>query len=645
MSRTTVEEIKARIPIEDLIGSYVKIDRAGKSFKAKCPFHNEKSASFFISPERGGYYCFGCGAKGDIFNFVEQFEGLDFKGALKVLAERAGVPLVMDHKDESERDQLWRIMVDASKFFEDQFMKSREAQEYVKNRGIKTETREAFHIGWAPEGWNHLLDHLKKKGWTQIVMEKAGLIKKKERNYEEVDQKRPSERAKAIQQNRVSGPSENEVRLQQKSTPFVSGQLPRSPEQFSYYDRFRGRIMFPISDSGGRIVAFTGRILKADEKSAKYLNSPDTSLYDKSSILFGLDKAKTVIRSMNYTIMVEGQMDLIMSYQSGVRNIVAASGTAVSDESINKAGIINNFGLVRRLSPNVVIAFDSDAPGRKAAFRAAGIALSLGMDVKMADLVGGKDPADLVRENPEIWKEILRTTKPVVEFELMNVLRDEKDPRKIPRELRERVFPLLASIESRTDQDFFVKMIADKANIDAGAIWDDLRAVRKKMETEAQAAATKTPASSTSPTNLQNNSPLDASANKQRHYDLVERRMFGLLDLIKKQDEKKYGEYLSEVEKTAGDTFKTRSGRVAKDIEDMSFEAETLYGSDEEKWDNHMRELISNFGLDIVNEELIGAMQELRVAEKAGDHARVAELAKKCQVLSVRKAEVGRKIM
>ncbi len=647
MSRTTVEEIKARIPIEDLIGSYVKIDRAGKSYKAKCPFHNEKSASFFISPERGGYYCFGCNSKGDIFNFVEQFEGLDFKGALKVLAERAGVPLVVNQKDESERDQLFRIMEDAAKFFEDQYARSKDAQEYVKGRGIKPETKEAFRIGWAPEGWTHLFEYLKKKGWGQVVIEKAGLIKKKDRNVEEVATKRT-----------LSSPAGEATRSSSSSLgpKAISGQLSPHSLAASYYDRFRGRVMFPISDSSGRIVAFTGRILKEDERSAKYLNSPDTLLYDKSSILFGLDKAKTSIRTMNYSIMVEGQMDLIMSYQAGVKNIVAASGTALSDESVNKAGAVNNLGLIRRLSPNVVIAFDSDNAGRKAAFRAAGIALSLGMDVKMADIVGGKDPADLVKENPEIWKEILRTTKPVVEFELMNVLRDEKDPRKIPRMLRERVFPLLASIDSRTDQDYFVKMIADKANIDAGAIWDDLRAVRKKMETEAL-APTATSASltkgSTNNSSVSAGSNLHASATsvqsdaytyKQKHNDLVERRMFGLLHLIKKQDEKKYSEYLAEVEKTAGESYAGRALRVSDQIGDMSFEAEAMYGSDVAKWDIHMKELISNFGLDIVNEELIDAMQELRVAEKAGDATRLAELAKKCHALSIRKAEVGKKV-
>ena len=339
-----------------------------------------------------------------------------------------------------------------------------------------------------------------------------------------------------------------------------------------------------------------------------------------------------------------------------MRNIVAASGTALSDESINKAGAVNNLGLIRRLSPNVVIAFDSDNAGRKAAFRAAGIALSLGMDVKMADIVGGKDPADLVKVNPNIWKEILRTTKPVVEFELLNVLRDEKDPRKIPRALRERVFPLLASIDSRTDQDYFVKMIADKANIDAGAIWDDLRAVRKKMEEDVVAATSskdRGPGQRSGSAGLPTNVAAEASKTSMsgamdrfisKHDNLVERRMFGLLNLIKKQDEKKYTEDMAEVEKTAGDSYKEKSQMAACEIEDMSFEAEAMYGSDKEKWDTHMKELISNFSLDVINEELIKSMQELRIAEKAGNNAQVAELAQKCQVLSIRKAEVGKRI-
>jgi DNA primase len=281
MNRTNVEEIKARIPIEELIGSYIKVEKSGRSLKARCPFHNEKTPSFFISPERGGYYCFGCGAKGDIFSFVEQFEGLDFKGALKVLAERAGVSLAFDQKTDGERDQLFKITEEAAKYFEEQFSKSKEAQDYVKSRGIKPETRQSFRIGWAPDGWQNLLNHLKKKSWTESLIEKAGFIKKSEKNDESEGRSQTSANAR-------------------------------------YYDRFRGRIMFPITDSSGRVVAFTGRILHDDGKSAKYLNSPETPIFTKSQILFGLDKAKSEIKRLNYSILVEGQMDLVLSHQVGV---------------------------------------------------------------------------------------------------------------------------------------------------------------------------------------------------------------------------------------------------------------------------------------------------------------------------------------
>jgi DNA primase len=579
MNRNTVEEIKKRIPIEDLLSSYIKLEKAGKSFKAKCPFHNEKSASFFVSPDRGGYYCFGCGVKGDIFSFVEQFEGLDFRGALKILAERAGVPLVNDQKADGERDVLYRIMEEATVYFEKQLETSKDAQDYVRGRGILDTTRKDFRIGWAPEGWSNLYSYLKKKGWNDVVIEKAGLAKKGDRG--------------------------------------------------DFYDRFRGRIMFPIADTSGRIIAFSGRILKDDGKSAKYLNSPDTPLYDKSSVLYGLDKAKSEIRRLNYSILVEGQMDLVMSHQADIKNTVAASGTALADDGINKIGVVNNLGLIRRLSPNVIIAFDADAAGKKAALRAAGIALGMGMDVKIADIVGGKDPADIVKEDAAQWKEVLRNTKPVIEFELSNVLKEITDPRKVPHALQERIFPLLAHIEKQTDQDYFVKMISEQAHIQASAIWDDLKVLKKRLDTEAAAA---TPAPKTA-------GPKTSSEISKR-IDLVERRMFGLLNLMQSAGVTGTAEYVQQIQKIAGTSYDSRVARAQAVMSDLLFEAESFFGTSQERWGIHMKELLFNFEEDVLNEELISTMQELRMAEKAGDQARVAELATKCQVLSIRKAEI-----
>jgi DNA primase len=589
MNRTAVEEIKARIPIEELIGSYVKLEKAGKAFKARCPFHNEKTASFFVSPDRGGYYCFGCNAKGDIFSFVEQFEGLDFRGALKILAERAGVKLTYNQKADGERDRLYQIMEEAAKYFEVQFEKqsdiaSTAAREYIKSRGVTDATRKEFRIGWVPEGWQNLIDHLRKLKYSDALIEKAGLGKK--------------------------------------------------TEEGKFYDRFRGRIMFPITDSSGRVIAFTGRILKDDGKSAKYLNSPDMPLYDKSLILYGLDKAKSEIRRLNYSIFVEGQMDLVMSYQAGIKNTVAASGTALTDEAVSAAGVVSNLGLVRRLSPNVIIAFDSDAAGRKAALRAAGIALSMGMDVKVADIVGGKDPADLVKEDIEKWKQVLRAAKPVIEFELGNVLREISDSRKAAKAITEKVLPLVARIESSSDQSHFVTMIADRAKLPIDSVWQDVKVVATRLKKEDGPTIKDVPAAHT-------------SSEIPRRIDLIERRLFGLLALMAKEKTPertaKVEEYKELIRKAAGATYEARAERARAMVDDLLFEAEAFFGNDEKHWEKHMQELMANFEEDLMNEELMSTMQELRLAEKAGNAALVGELAKKCQALSVRKAEVGKK--
>ena len=641
MNRTAVEQIKERISIDELVGSYVKLEKAGKSFKGRCPFHNEKSPSFFVSPDRGGYYCFGCGAKGDIFSFVEQFEGLDFRGALKILAEKAGVKLVFDQKADGERERLFQAMEDATTYFEEQLVKNKEAHDYVTTRGIKAETHTSFRIGWAPEGWSNLHNHLKAKGYPDALLERAGLIKKRD----------------SSDSNKTSAVPAGENTLPRSLSSEGEPLSPRGhgvSVRSEYYDRFRGRVMFPISDSSGRVVAFSGRILKADDKSAKYLNSPDTPLFDKSQVLYGLDKAKGEIRRLNYSILVEGQMDLVMSHQAGIKNTVASSGTALTEETSNEAGAISNLGLVRRLSPNVIIAFDSDTAGRKAAMRAAGIGLGMGMDVKIADLVGGKDPADLVLQNPEDWKAVLRSAKPIIEFELGNVIRDTPDQRKVSRALRDRVFPFLARIESSMDKDHFVQMIADKANIGKDAVWQDLRAVEQKIKAELANATKSTPAASTGDKNLPRNllsegdllSPRGSGAVSR--IDLVERRMFGLLMLMEKEAVPAGApsvakDYKDRIKKIADISYEDRFSRIESISSDVLFEADAMFGSDRTRWDVHMQELIVNFETDLVNQELIVSMQELKAAEKAGNAERVAELAQKCQALSIKKAEVGKK--
>lgn len=601
-NRSVIEEIKARISIEELIGSYIKIEKSGRSLKARCPFHNEKTPSFFISPERGGYYCFGCGAKGDIFSFVEQFEGLDFKGALKVLAEKAGVQLVYEKKNDSEKDFLFEIMEEATRYFEQQFAQSLQAKEYVKKRGITDETRHSFRIGWAPDGWQNLHEHLKNKGWKDITIELAGLIKQ-------------SDRAEDYGKNSNPQPSLNNTKVR-------------------YYDRFRGRIIFPITDSSGRVVAFTGRILVDDGKSAKYLNSPETPIFIKSNILFGLDKAKTEIRRLNYSILVEGQMDLILSHQAGLKNTIAASGTALTDQVADQNGYVSNIGLVKRLSSNMIIALDSDKAGKTATMRAVvATALGLGMSIKIADAtsmgIAGKDPADIILENPQNWKNVLKNAKHVIEFELNNILQEITDKHKIAKAIRDRLFLFLAKMEGEMDKSFYIKQIAEKSGISESAIWDDL----KKFELNQKNDNTKN-----------QNTPIQKNSNivSQSKNDLVERRLFGLLDLIEKTDQDKGVVYREKIRKICGDGYQSLIDRINPNLGQIVFEAEMHYGQEPSRYISHIDELIKNFELENINNELIDSMTMLRLAEKEGRAKDAEELIKKCQVLSIRKAELQR---
>ncbi len=419
---TDIELIKERLPIEEVVASYITVEKAGKNFKARCPFHNEKTPSFFISPERGSFYCFGCGAKGDIFSFVEQFEGSDFKGALKLLAERAGVTL--SHADSGNRDrreELLRVMEAATNFYVSKLGEEKSALAYLANRGLTEKTISVWRIGCAPSEWRTLYDYLRTQKFSDELIFSAGLSKKTDRGY---------------------------------------------------YDTFRGRIMFPIMDTAGRVIAFSGRILVDDDKSPKYVNSPETELFDKSSVLYGLHTAKSAIREKNYAILVEGQFDLLLSHQAGFTNTVATSGTAMADTLSNRENHVTNLGLVSRLSKNLVLAYDGDSAGIKATMRAAKIALALGMDTKAVAIPAGKDPADIISESPAAWADILKTKEHVIFFIVEHLRKVYPDVRQFGRAVVAHVLPLVAEFESSVEAAHFIHELAKRTSIAE----DDLRA-------------------------------------------------------------------------------------------------------------------------------------------------------------------------
>ncbi len=421
------EEIKARLDIVEFIQSYVRLDKAGINFKALCPFHSEKTPSFFVSPSRQLWHCFGgCGEGGDIFKFVMKIEGLDFPEALRLLAQRAGVALKReDPRLRSERNRLYDICEAAAEIFERNLLRTAEPKEYLRSRGMTEETVRSFRIGWTPQSWDFLLKALAQKGFKPEDAEKAGL---------------------AV----------------------------RSEDGNSYYDRFRSRIIFPITDVNGRVIGFGGRIfqpttynLQPTTSEAKYINTPQTLIYDKSRTLYGFDRAKHEIRAKNQVVITEGYMDCVMSHQAGIRNTIAVSGTALTPHQIK---------VLRRLCDTMISSFDTDAAGESATKRSLGLAAQFEFGRLIAAIPSGKDPADTVKENPQAWQRAVEEAKPVVEFYFEKVLRAE-DPQSVEgkKKISSVLLPLVAELNDEIEKAHWVSLLARRLSVAEDAIWKELR--------------------------------------------------------------------------------------------------------------------------------------------------------------------------
>ncbi len=319
LSPATREQIRAASDIVDVIGSYIPLKKAGANFTALCPFHKEKTPSFYVNPHRQTFHCFGCNKGGDIFTFVKDYENIGFMDAVRRLAERAKIPLEFENSPGEQqsrhlKDQLLDIHEQLTTRWQNCLANEAAGQlarDYLAKRGVSAEAIKLFRIGAAPELWDDTVNWAKSKNFDLATVEQAGLIIKKE-------------------------------------------------ETGRHYDRFRGRLMFPICNEQGRVVGFSGRILSGDEKVAKYVNSPETPIFTKSKIFFGLDKSKRAILDAGYAIICEGQLDLIACFMAGVQNIVAPQGTAFTDQHAR---------ILKRYCNEVVLCFDSDTAGQKATIR------------------------------------------------------------------------------------------------------------------------------------------------------------------------------------------------------------------------------------------------------------------------------------
>jgi len=434
-----IEEIKSKIDIVDFIGEYVKLRPVGKNYQGLCPFHKDTHPSFYVSPERQVWKCFGCERGGDIFSFLQEIEGIEFPEALRILAKRAGVKLGTFQKHEAdERLRLIEICRLSALFYHQVLLRSplaKEARSYLKKRGLKDEIIEEFKLGFAPERWDSLLKFLTKRKYALSDIEAAGLI---------VSGKRASQ----------------------------------------YYDRFRDRIMFPICNSYGEVVGFTGRVLPgADEKQGKYINTPQTAIYNKSRILYGLNLAKPFIRQEDSVVLVEGNMDVISSYQAGVKNVVCSSGTALTESQIE---------LLSRYSKNVILAFDVDPAGMSATNRSIDLMLSHGLNIKIVNLPKGKDPDDCIRQNPLFWKNAVAKPLAFMDYYFSQVLKRKKietleDKRKAGKELLE----VISKIKDSFERDLWIQKLANALKVSEESLQQAMAQLTVSRKAQVSPAKTK----------------------------------------------------------------------------------------------------------------------------------------------------------
>lgn len=417
-----LEEIKSRLNIVDVLGEYIRLEKAGTNFRALCPFHHEKSPSFMVSEEKQIWHCFGCQKGGDIFGFVMEMEGLEFREVLKMLADKAGVELKKySRKNDAQESRTLEILELATKFYEIQLWQGAGKEKiinYLKQRGFSEQTIKDFRLGYALKGWRNILEFLSKRGYKLSEIEKTGLLVKKDAN--------------------------------------------------SFYDRFRARIMFPIADSNSKIVGFSARVAPGqDESQAKYVNTPETEVYHKSKVLYGIDKAKAEIKKQDSALLVEGNADVIACHQAGIKNAVAVSGTALTDEQIK---------IIKRYTDNLKMFFDMDTAGQMAAKKSAKLCFSKGLNVWAVQIISGKDAADMAKESPEKLSEAVKNALPAMEYFFQRSF-SQYDKNKVEDKkiIAKELLDIISSLSDEIEKSHWMKKLSGELDVKETILTDMLR--------------------------------------------------------------------------------------------------------------------------------------------------------------------------
>ncbi|MFA6426922.1 MAG: DNA primase [Candidatus Magasanikbacteria bacterium] len=477
-----VQAIKDKIDVVDLISEYVQLKPAGINHKGLCPFHHEKSPSFMANRERQSWHCFGCNKGGDIFTFVEEMEGMEFREALKYLADKAGIQLTNQFKSEvesSQKNRIKEINTEAARFFYNFLLKmpvSQGARDYLNRRALIQETIDEWQIGFISDQWDLLTQYLLKKGFGIDDLVASGLTIKRD------------------------------------GADMHSGR--------GFYDRFRGRVMFPIWDIHDTVIGFTGRVLVETEHSGgKYVNTPQTPVFDKSNLVFGLNKAKKEIKAKDLIVMVEGQMDVIACHQAGMSQVVATSGTALTEKQIH---------LLKRYSMNLNMAFDADAAGQAAAKRGIDLAVQSGMNVKVIQIPAGagKDPDECIKKNKQTWFDAVQNAQEIMQWYFTRAFAGKNiNDSKHKQQIATALLTEIKNIPFAVERDHWMQELGNKLHVDVEVLREDMSRLKREVkETRSQSRSERDPATA-GKSEVQNSNVIV----KKTRLDLLIERLIALI--------------------------------------------------------------------------------------------------------------------
>ncbi len=427
MEDSVIEKIKEKLDIVEIIENYLKLGKAGVNYRALCPFHSEKKPSFFVSPVRQMFRCFGCLESGDIFSFVMKIEGVEFGDALKILAQKAGVDLKPFRPEiKTERQRLYEICELACCFFEKQLeasSKGREVKKYLLKRGLNEESIKKWRLGYAPDKWQVLSDFLVGKGYKREEIVKIGLA--------------------------------------------IEGEKSQTS-----YDRFRARIIFPVFDLNSQVIGFGGRLLEGTDDIAKYMNTPNTLLYDKSHILYGLNFAKVELRRKDFSVLTEGYTDVILAHQAGFENTIASSGTSLTPWQIK---------ILKRYTSNLYTAFDMDLAGDLATKKGIDLAQREDFEIKVINMPKGSDPADIISQNPKKWQELISKAQDIFTFYFESAFsKFDKESPEGKREISKVLLPRIKVIPNKILQAHWIQKLASSIKVGEEVVFEELKKIVKK---------------------------------------------------------------------------------------------------------------------------------------------------------------------